>query len=356
MKVSARSWRVVALVLTLGICESPLLSAAEKPAEPYSFVVLGHIRSGASGKLSPLLGELLAKVRALNPNLIFLTGDMIWGDVLATRANAELVERDWMMLDKELDKLGIPVYRVPGNHDIHDVVTRDIYFRRYGKLPQAVSFRGARFILLSSSWVPQDTDPPSLKHKYIRGIQLGAEQLRFLRDELSAQRHDHVFLFMHHMLWWNKDEDVWWRDVHPLLVGRNVRAVFGGDLGPMKFSHVRRDEIDYLQTSIEGLADLNILRDWNSSRLLSQQFDNFLYVTVNGSQVNTEVRTVGEISVGNFTPQRWRSVDDYEPPLTERIRQLVNDKRRLIIFTSLGLLCFVGGVISALMIRRSKAP
>jgi Calcineurin-like phosphoesterase len=354
-KLGGQMWRVVALAVSLATSSAQLLNAGEKELGQFSFVVLGHIRSGDNGKVSPLLDELLVKVRRQAPDLIFLTGDMIWGDVRAVVADADAIKRDWDRLDAALDELGVPVYRVPGNHDINDRVTRDIYFARYGQLPQAFTYRGSRFILLNSSWVPEGSDPPSLKHQYVRGQQLGPKQIEFIRKELSEQhRYNHVFLFMHHLLWWHKDEEAWWRDVHPLLVGRNVRAVFGGDLGPMKFSHMRRDGIDYLQAAIEGTADIGILREWNSSRLLSQQFDNYLYVTVAGPHVGVEVRTIGEISTGNFTPQRWRALDEYEPPLSKRVWNVLGNTQRLMALLLLIVACFVSGFIVAVIFNRHR--
>jgi hypothetical protein len=142
--------------------------------------------------------------------------------------------------------------------------------------------------------------------------------------------------------------------VHPLLVGRNVRAVFGGDLGPLKFSHVRRDEVDYVQSSIEGDPSLARLQISNSSRLLSQQFDNYLYVTVDGPRVDIDVRTVGEFSRGNFTSQRWREIESYRPPLKKRMQDLLGNTRRLLTFASLVLVCFIGGFIAALLLKRKK--
>jgi hypothetical protein len=354
-KLGSQMWCVVTLAVVLATSSAQLLNAGEKEPGRFSFVVLGHIRGADNGKVSPLLGELLAKVRQDAPDLVFLTGDMIWGDVRADVADADAIRQDWDRLDAALGQLAIPVYRVPGNHDINDRVTRDIYFARYGQLPQAFTYGGSRFILLNSSWVPEGNDPPALKHQYVRGKQLGLKQIEFVKKELSdSYRYNHVFLFMHHLLWWHKEEAAWWREVHPLLVGHNVRAVFGGDLGPMKFSHMRRDGIDYLQSSIEGLANIGIVREWNSSRLLSQQFDNYLYVKVEGQHVGVEAKTIGEISTGNFTPQRWRAVDEYEPPVSKRLWNVLGNTRRLAALLLLIGICFISGFIVASTFKRYK--
>jgi Calcineurin-like phosphoesterase len=354
--LSAALRHAAPLILLLVTTVAQVVNAGDSAEKRFSFVVLGHIRGSDHGKMSPVLDELLDKVREQAPDLVFLTGDMIWGYFHKIAPDADVIKRDWERLDAALGRLGVPVYRVPGNHDIHDPITRDVYFARYGELPQAFTFRGSRFLLLNSTWIPEGTEAlPLQSYQHLRGKQLGAKQIEFIRKELSGnQQYENVFLFMHHLLWWHQEEAKWWREVHPLLVGRKVRAVFGGDFGPMKFSHMRRDAIDYLQCSIEGIPSINILRLWNSSRLLSQQFDNYLYVTVDGPHVNVEVKTIGAISLGNFTPERWRAVDDYEPPLTTRVWNVIGNTRRLIALAVFILVCFFSGFAAALMIKRRK--
>lgn len=350
--------RAAALVVMLIASTAHLLNADASEARHFSFVVVGHLRGDDNGKLSPLLNELLVEVRQHAPDFVVLTGDMIWGDVHNVFPKADVINRDWDRLDAALANLGVPVHRVPGNHDITDPVSRDIYFARYGVLPQAFTYRGSRFILLNSSWVPEGTDPPPPTRPYVRGKPLDTEQIEFIRKELSAyQQYEHVFLFMHHLLWWHKEEELWWRKVHPLLVGRNVRAVFGGDYGPMKFSHMRRDEIDYIQSSIEGIISLETLRGLMSSRLLSQQFDNYLYVMVDGPRVTVKVETVGEFSLGKFTPQRWRAVNDYElptQPILIRVWDAIGSPRRLMTLIALIFVCILSGFLAALLLKRYR--
>ena len=354
--------RLVSVLLMFVALAIDVCAAEQADRRPFSFVVLGHVRGDANGKMNPLFDELLVKLRKLAPDMIFLTGDMIWGDFNVGVPDAAAVKRDWDRLDATLAPLGVPVYRVPGNHDINDPVTRDIYFARYGALPRAFTYRGSRFLLLNSSWVPEGNEPQPVPRPYIRGNQLGPEQIEFIRNELAdRRRYNHVFLFMHHLLWWHREEAAWWRDVHPLLVGGNVEAVFGGDYGPMKFSHMRRDGIDYFQCSIEGNISIQMLRGLMSSRLLSQQFDNFLYVTVDRSHVTVDVETIGEISSEKFTPQRWRAINEYEPPkksLDERLWNLVGSpgspRRQLVVFTSVMVLCFLSGVVVARIWSRRK--
>jgi predicted MPP superfamily phosphohydrolase len=131
---------LAAAVAGLGLAPGAVAGLPAMAADSaYSFVVVGHVRRDHSGGLlHPRLGELIERIKSLKPDLVFLTGDMVWGDVDSNPANPAEVEREWQALDSALATLAAPVHRVPGNHDISDLGTRDLYVRRYGRLPQAV--------------------------------------------------------------------------------------------------------------------------------------------------------------------------------------------------------------------------
>ena len=350
--------RLLFLIFALSLTPATKVNAVEDQNDTFSFVVLGHVRGRDNGKIGMLLEELLADIDKLKPDLIFLTGDMIWGDYLSTNVDGELIKKDWERLDSALAQFGVPIYRTPGNHDFNDPVTRDIYFSRYGELPQVVTFRNSRFILLNSSYVPEGDDPLTLeqRHKYIRTKRLASKQIDFIREEFSQDKpSEHVFIFMHHLLWWSENA-AWWRDVHPLLVGKNVRAVFGGDLGPMKFSHMERDGIGYIQSSMDALPSVKLRRDLMSCNLLSQQFDNYLYVTVDGSDFTIDVNNIGEMSHGKFTPQQWEAVNGYaQTTRFTRIWKIIGKPDRL---TALGILILasfaIGVLVTFIWHRRKK--
>jgi 3',5'-cyclic AMP phosphodiesterase CpdA len=323
-----------------------------------SFVVLGHIRGDSDGEANPLLDELIEKVRALKPDLVFLTGDMIWGFADEPMADPAVVIQDWERLDAKLESLGIPIYRVPGNHDINDPVTRDTYFGRYGPLPQAVSHQRCRFILLNSTYVPRGMGPTA---KYVLTAKLDREQLAFLSTELNdSDQYDHVFLFMHHLLWW-QEEAAWWKDVHPMLIANKVHAVFSGDLGPMMFTHMNKDGVHYIRSTLSTPVVM-------ATGIADRQFDNFVHVNVRGPHVDFNVMTVGAISSGRFAPTHWTSihgqdrVDDfwvYDPDrdnLFRRVWKEIGTPRRLLAVTvGLATSFFSGLAVAWIFQRRAGA-
>ena len=336
---------LLAVGLALVVHASALTPAAAQqgPAgSTYSFIVLGHLRGDKTGP-NPKLPEVLAKVRRLKPAFVVLTGDAINGDAEHNPSVAATVLAEWTHLDSAIATLGVPVYRVPGNHEIQDLVTRDIYWKRYGKLPQAVTFGTTRLLLLSAVFTPADGDTSKMKD--LRGVDLDTAQVRWLAAELAKPGYTHTFAFLHHLLWWEPDSGAFWRDVHPLLAKAKVHALFSGDYGPLKFSTMTKDSVRYFQTSIEGSPSLTMLQRRLKSRLLSSQFDNFLEVTVTGPAVDVAVHTVAEVSSGFFTPQHYRAVDvavqPKEPTQREKIWVVIGSPKRLVALF-LGVLLLVG--------------
>jgi len=317
---TASLWMGSILVLLItAVCGSLELAAQDHTPvpTPFTFVVLGHLRGDVNGP-NLKLGELLEEVEALAPDLLFLTGDMIWGDISAYPVDSGSVEGEWSALDSALATVPAPIYRTPGNHDINDQLTRDIYLARYGLPPQRFSYGGSRFLLIHSGWLPEDDDDiPARRKEYTRGKDLDETQIAFLRRELSdTAAYQHAFLFMHHLLWWEDDASPWWQVIHPMLVAGKVRAVFSGDYGPMKFSHMTRDGVAYYQSSIEDLVSVAIQQAMPSSWRLSSQFDNYLSVTVDGPAVEVTVHTIAEVSSGAFTPARWTDIAQGPRPRT----------------------------------------
>jgi hypothetical protein len=125
---------------------------------------------------------------------------------------------------------------------------------------------------------------------------------------------------------------------------------------------MKRDGIDYLQSSIADIQMEFQRRHWRH-RMIAQQFDNYLDVTVNGQQVVIDVGTIGEISSGHFTPQSWREMLTGEPPRQEplltRIQnalwELIENPRRLVGFASVVLIAFLAGIAVTIIWHRRTA-
>ena len=338
--------------------------AALLVAQAFSFVVIGHTRGGPGNGTLPAerYAEMVDEVRALHPSFVVLTGDLVYGDFEATTVDRAAVEKDWDAVDAVFAQFGCPVHRVPGNHDLWEPTTRDLWTARYGELQKSFEFGGSKFLLLNSCWTPAPGETGQCPPKFIRGVQLDGARLEFVRKEIaSAKDALHVFVFLGHVLWWDEDA-AWWKDVHPLLKSVNTSNVFSGDLGPWKFSRMQRDGIDYVQSSVEfANPPIVMQRNRESIRMISEQLDNFAYVTVYGANVHVELKTLGATSTELFTPAKYREVHEYDAGTFERkvFSRMETPEKLVGWLWKLGLSAFGGGMIVALalvwVLRRKRA-
>lgn len=360
--------RLLSLVLAGTLLGSP--AAAQRADGRFTFAVVGHIRGNSDQELHPGIDELVAELRHLKPDLLFLTGDLIWGSVPKALTDSSAVAAQWELLDNKLEVLGIPIYRVPGNHDIHDPVTRDVFFARYGKLPRTVVYRGSRFFLLNSTFTPEGDAPVPLSMKLSKTVRLDSIQVGFVRRELERQTAAHDFLFMHHVLWF-EERAPWWDEMHPALARQRVNAVFAGDLGPAMYTHMTRDSVEYFRSVLNATVNKPLKADAVEALLRTLQFESFLMVAVDGPEVSYSVHTVGALSSEAFSPNRWREVfgpdpdpgkyydpATFRPPTREpaagtrpepgllaRAWKLVGSPRRAVALGLFTVLVFAGGVV-----------
>jgi len=306
---------------------------AQAQSEAWRFAVVGHIRGGPGNGNIPTakLERLTDELRTLELDFVVLTGDCVWGDIYPSGAvDGAAIRRDWEAVDKLLERAAAPIYRAPGNHDVWDPTTRDIWLERYGPLHRSFEHRGSRFVLLNSCWTPTGAAgrTPGM---YIRGAPLPPEQIEFLRATLAQAREaQHVFVLLHHMLWW-EDDAPWWRDAHPLLREAPVRSVIAGDMGPFKFSRLERDGIEYVQSTIDytDRPPLVMLRNREESRGLLAALDNYLLVEIDGPRVRRELRVIEAFEGDTHSPQVWREIYEYDKgSFARRVFNRVNTPER----------------------------
>ena len=346
MKPSVRACLAVLCLLSM----LTALAAAQSQSK-LRFVVIGHLRGDKNGEQLSYLPELVEAVRREDPDLVFLCGDLIWGDIdHDAPADPVQIRSDWEKLDAALSGIGAPIHRVPGNHDIGDLVTRDIWRERYGVLPRALELGTTRFVLLNSAWTPKDGETRTHPQEMIRGVPLDAAQIAFIHAELEpAAGVEHVFVFMHQLLWWENDA-AWWKKVAPEFSGHPVNAVFSGDYGPMKFAHMDRDGVHYFQTSVENHVSTEMLRGREPSRMLSSQFDNYMVVDVDGADVRYSVRAVGAWTSGKFSPDHYREIFEYDKDTYGRklLKRWSTPDRLISGLAQISALAFAVGALSVL--------
>ena len=208
-----------------------------------TFLTVGHIRhmryspQAVAAKKGPMLGELftgaLPLIKRLNPDFIFVTGDMLplasFNPFNETPRDIEkehsLFDLCWDRLSDELEDIKPEIVIMPGNHEYFNPVSAQVFKERVGDFYGSIAYAGVRFVWLNSC--RSETGGKPLK-EYAGAADITGDQLEFLQRGFSGGeegwKEKIIFLFVHHSPFGIGN---WQKDIEPLIRGR-CPAVFSG--------------------------------------------------------------------------------------------------------------------------------
>ena len=187
-----------------------VVAAGALHAAPFTFAILGD-RTGSH--VEGIYGQVVAEVEALKPDFVITVGDQIEGYTEDTaRINAE-----WQEYDSIVAGLSMPLYLVPGNHDITSDAMQPFYQRYTGRGPYySFDHKGLHVVVLDNSRCESSQGFPE-------------EQFEWLRQDLAASREaDHTLVFFHKPFWYERAAHGRPDPLHELFKAEGVDAVFSG--------------------------------------------------------------------------------------------------------------------------------
>lgn len=156
--------------------------------EPFFFIQMADPQLGfASGSKdfeleTHNMEKAIAVVNRLGPDFVVITGDFV------NNYDNEAQLKEFQRLLDKIDS-SIPVYLVPGNHDIKKIEKEgDLksYIERYGYDRFSFAHRGCHFIGLNSNLIKENAMP----YRAVQDV--------WLEEELAKARDaTHTFVFMH---------------------------------------------------------------------------------------------------------------------------------------------------------------
>lgn len=179
-------------------------------ARHFQFAIVADRTGGAR---PGVFERAIRKLNLLQPELVMSIGDLIEGYTTDTLE----IDRQWKEFTGFTDRLQMPFFYVPGNHDITNKVMENMWKARFGPTYYHFVYRDVLFLCLNS----EDN---------IRGAGKGSiddAQYEYVKNTLDANRNARwTLLFMHQPLW-NQDDSRRWKDVEALLAERK-HTVFVG--------------------------------------------------------------------------------------------------------------------------------
>ena len=181
------------LATSIGLESAVAAPLGDKGTQPFTFVQLSDSHIGfnkpPNADARATFREAIAKVKALaqRPDFIIHTGD-----VSQLSRDDEFDDADQM-----LKEIGLPVFFVPGEHDMLDPDGGKAFLSRFGKGSRGAGWysfdhRGVHFIALVNV---ADLKPGGMGN-------LGAEQLKWLAADLGGRSSSTpIIVFAHIPLW-----------------------------------------------------------------------------------------------------------------------------------------------------------
>lgn len=288
MHTHRRSHRVLILVFAM-LCASTALHAAlieqsiEKlrqspPICPdvFDFVVVADSNTLEPLEQAEVFKQIIREVNVLKPHFVFEAGDIVLGGA------AEGVPAQWDVFMETIAACEPPYLAIPGNHDISDEATEQIWIERMGPTHYAFTYGNSLFIGLNSEEVGALD-------------RISDEQVAWLKEQLAASTATNMFVFLHKPYFAHEGDpdtaaatwDKQWSNVAEAFRGHPVRAVFAGH------EHLYRDcgVRDGVRYVICGGASVYGMKG-NADE---GKFNHYLRVQVRGDQFSWAVIKPGSI-------------------------------------------------------------
>jgi len=251
-----------------------------KDRRPFHFVVIGD----RTGQHRPGVFErALMQVDGLRPDFVINIGDLIEGN---SEDRARL-DAEWKEVTAATEKLSVPFFYVPGNHDLTNTVQLDEWRKRLGADYYSFTYRDVLFLVLNTEDPPQPLiarkklleeygpqamgtvlralqgDPAAAEALFARDPRLGelaaklraseqvaisADQVRMVREALRRNaRARWTFVLMHRPAW--KVDSPAFREIEAMLKGRDYTVLAGHF---HKYEYRQRNGQDYIQLGVTG--------------------------------------------------------------------------------------------------------
>ncbi|HNT33989.1 MAG TPA: metallophosphoesterase [bacterium] len=266
---SRTSIGIVAFVLMLGCASSgvnqsdfvaPWVSEGDKALpwtkaefrnspDNFQFVVVSD-RNG--GHRPRIFEDAVSKINILQPEFVICVGDLIPG-YTKSEARVSAQRKEFIGI---AEKLEMPFFYVPGNHDITNPMMSEDWHKRFGRSYYHFLYKDVLFLCLNSE------DPPA--------DHISQQQVEYVAQALKENRNVRwTFVFIHKPLWDRKGNHNW--DKVEALLGDRKHTVFSGHTH--RYLMRERNGHDYLTLGVTGGG--SALRGVEYG-----EFDHFLWVTM----------------------------------------------------------------------------
>ncbi|MCL4785856.1 MAG: metallophosphoesterase [Verrucomicrobia bacterium] len=223
-----------------GCARSPFqhqVTSADKPwtrlnfnNDPANFQFI--VVSDRTGGVRPgVFEEAVRKINLLQPEFVMSVGDLIMGNT----TNLARIDAEWREFIGFVERLEMPFFYVPGNHDITNPIMEQEWIKRFGRPWYHFIYRDVLFLCLNTE------DPPPTRMSQ-------AQQDYVARALADNPKVRWTLVFMHKPLW-DYEEDTGWAAIENMLKDRAHTVLVGHRHNYTKFE---RNDTSYIVLGTTG--------------------------------------------------------------------------------------------------------
>jgi len=272
----------------------------------FDFVVIADNQCYDPLDQPAIFKQMLREFNVVRPAFVVDVGDLILGGA------ADGLPPQWEVFKNVISVCEPPFFPVPGNHDISDKASEDLWREHMGPTHYTFRYGNSLFIALNSEEVGALDRLPDAQVTWIK------EQLEAAKDVAN------IFLFLHQPLFSELDSlgapidwKARWGNVAEAIKGYPVKAVFSGHIHVYRDCGIR-DGVHYVINGGAGVGSGGATEE-------EGDFHHYLLVRVRGGDVSwTVVRPGGMLPSGVVTSNRigemynarnkWVSCEEVEVP------------------------------------------
>ena len=266
--------------------------------DPYNFQ-FALVSDNTGGSRPGIFEKGVEKLNMMMPEFVLSVGDLIQGYTQDTA----LIREQWDDFNHKVEKLHVPFFYLPGNHDITNLVMQKEWEKRYGRRYYYFTYKDVLFIILDSN----DADDYNLTEN----------QTDFVLDALKSNENARwTFVLMHHPIW-KYDTGGRFESIEEALKDRNHTVIAGHE---HTYQYIERNETNYYVLGTTGAG--SALRGNRFG-----EFDHIVWVTMtDNGPVMANLKLDGILSHDIANEKTHKMADD----------MLENTRFRYLVLTNQG--------------------
>jgi hypothetical protein len=236
-----------------------------------------------------VFSQAVEKLNLLQPEFVLSVGDLIEGG----KKKPEQLQAEWKEFDSFVQRLTMPFFYVPGNHDVAAPETTKAWQEKLGRTYYHFLYRNVLFLILNND------DPPGSNGN------ISPEQIAYAQKALADNRNVRWTIVAMHRPLWTADNGSknGWAEVEKALEGRPY-TVFVGHVH--RYQKFVRNGQNYYQLATTGGGSL--LRGPEQG-----EFDHIVWVTM-----KKEGPVLANILLDSIHTENLEKIVTNEPVLSKR--------------------------------------